>query len=107
MGHVTASPASASTAADLAAPSAGGPERRGLEARRPFERTAAPSASLPHPPRGLVLHLLEELARRGASHEFWASFRNLAPWLNAEEIGFITRRAEQPLPRLSLVPLHI
>ena len=63
--------------------------------------------STPRIPRGLVLVLLDELGRRGPSEKFWASFRNLAPWLNADEVAFITRRAEHPMPRPSLATLNL
>ena len=39
--------------------------------------------------RRLAQHLLDELARDGASHRFWDSYWHLAPWLSSAELAHI------------------
>ena len=56
-----------------------------------------PNTSTPHPdlPRGLARDLLDELAIRGPSTEFWTRYFRLAPFLRAEEQDLICRTAVQ------------
>ena len=49
----------------------------------------------PHPPRGLARDLLDELAVRGPSPEFWTRYFRLAPFLRGEEQDFICHAAAQ------------
>ena len=57
-----------------------------------YEHSSTPS---PTPPRGLARDLLDELAIRGPSTEFWTRYFRLAPFLRAEEQDFICRAAVQ------------
>jgi len=54
---------------------------------------AAPQAYVP---RGLARDLMDELAVRGRSPEFWSRFWRLAPFLRREELDFLHRAAGSP-----------
>ena len=63
--------------------------------------------STAHTPRGMLVHLLDELTHEGPSREFWDRYWRLAPRLRPEELAFVRRAVAQPIPRASYVPLHI
>ena len=62
----------------------------------PQRSTPDPRASHPPVPRGLVLHLLDDLTIRGPSPEFWDRFWRVAPLLRPEEMELIRRAAGRP-----------
>ena len=65
------------------------------------------TASIPHLPRGLVVHLLDELRHEGPSREFWDRYWSLAPRLKADDLALVRRAAERPVQRPYRLPLHV
>jgi hypothetical protein len=65
------------------------------------------NVSTAHIPRGMVLHLLDELRHEGASREFWDRYWRLAPRLRPEDLELVRRVAEQPAIKAQRAPLHI